>query len=124
MDPNRVGFLGFSAGAMTGLAMTLSSTADDAPAFLAPVYGPMVAVQPPAWAPPMFVALAADDPIFGRQGFGLVESWERTGKPVELHVYDRGGHGFGMGARGTTTEDWMESFQHWLMTSGFLTPRR
>jgi dienelactone hydrolase len=63
VDPDRVGMIGFSAGAMLTLATTLHG--DDAkPAFIGLIYGPLSAVTPPADAPPMFIALAADDPFF------------------------------------------------------------
>jgi acetyl esterase/lipase len=50
----------------------------------------------PADAPPLFIALAADDPFFANGGFGLIDSWRTAKKPVELHLYEQGGHGFGM----------------------------
>jgi acetyl esterase/lipase len=105
---------------MTALSVVLHSSPEEMPAFIAPIYGPMVAVQVPAAAPPMFVGLAFDDPLFGRQGFGLVESWQRANKPVELHVYQKGGHGFGLGNQGTTTIGWPQSFVNWLETNKLL----
>jgi acetyl esterase/lipase len=43
IDPTRIGMMGFSAGAMTTLAVTLQSRPDERPAFVAPIYGPMQA---------------------------------------------------------------------------------
>ena len=64
VDPNRVGMVGFSAGAM--LTMTTAVAGQDAkPAFLGDIYGPMRAMTVPADAPPLFVAVAIDDPLFG-----------------------------------------------------------
>lgn len=113
VDPARVGLLGFSAGAMTAM-LASTATGADRPAFLGYVYGPMGARDVPADAPPMFAALAIDDPLFGGKGFGVVDSWNKARRPVELHAYERGGHGFGMGQPGTTTTLLMEEFYAWL----------
>lgn len=114
IDPARVGMVGFSAGAMTTLNATLVADAAARPAFVGYIYGPMVAVNVPADAPPMFAALALDDGLFGRQGFGIVENWHKAKRPVELHAYERGDHGFGMGLAGTTTTGWLPQFYSWL----------
>lgn len=123
VDPSRVGMVGFSAGAMLTLATALS-TPDVKPAFIASIYGPMTAVTVPADAPPLFDALAADDPIFGNGGFGLIESWKAAGRPVELHYYEQGGHGFGMYPKPTTSTGWFDAFVSWLRMHGMLTPRQ
>ena len=62
IDPNRIGMMGFSAGAGTTMAATLQSK-ENKPAFIAPIYGSLRPVEVPPDAPPMFVALAADDPL-------------------------------------------------------------
>ena len=64
VDPARVGFLGFSAGAITTLSVGVTDDKAARPDFIAPIYGPMYARPVPADAPPMFVAIALDDPIF------------------------------------------------------------
>ncbi|MES1202376.1 MAG: alpha/beta hydrolase [Pseudomonadota bacterium] len=120
VDPNRIGMIGFSAGAGTTMATALNAP-QTRPAFLGSFYGGMNAVQVPADAPPLFVALAADDPLFGGRGFGLVQSWQDAGRPVELHYYQNGGHGFGLGNPGKTSNDWFDTFMHWLDVNGFLT---
>jgi len=119
VDPDRVGMAGFSAGAMTTLATTLSSSSAR-PAFIAAIYGPLTAVEVPADAPPMFVALAADDPLFARSGFGLIEAWRAAGRPVEFHLYQNGGHGFGLGNPGKTSNGWFEVFMRWLEANQLL----
>jgi len=120
VDPHRVGMVGFSAGAMTILGVTLSAQPEAMPAFIAPIYGSLAAVDVPAAAPPMFAAMANDDPLFGRKGFGLIESWQKARRPVEFHLYQRGSHGFGMGARGTTSTGWIDAFYRWLEMNNFL----
>ena len=99
VDPDRIGMIGFSAGAALTMATTLSNR--DAkpeaakPAFIGNIYGSLAAVEVPVDAPPLFAAVAADDPRF-RLNFGLVESWRKANRPVEFHYYEQGGHGFGM----------------------------
>lgn len=120
VDRNRIGMIGFSAGAM--LTMTTALTAPDAqPAFLGNIYGSLGPVTVPANAPPLFVALAADDPLFGNSGFGLIESWRTARRPVEFHLYEQGGHGFGMYPKETTSTGWFEAFVGWLRMHGYLT---
>ncbi|CAN5147313.1 alpha/beta hydrolase [soil metagenome] len=121
VDPDRIGMLGFSAGAMLTLATTLSG--DDAkPAFIGLIYGPMTSVTPPAGAPPMFVALAADDPFFAHSGVGLIDSWRSAGRPVEFHLYEQGGHGFGMYPKTTTSTGWFDAYLRWIGMHGMLKP--
>ncbi|MET0365841.1 MAG: alpha/beta hydrolase [Sphingobium sp.] len=115
VDPARVGFIGFSAGAMTTLAIGLAPDKAVRPDFIAPIYGPMEARAVPADAPPMFNAIALDDPIFAaRKPMGIIQSWRDAGRPVEVHLYERGGHGFGMGARTAAAALWMDEFIAWM----------
>ena len=76
----------------------------------------------PADAPPMFVALAADDPLFGNGGYGLIDSWRAAKRPVEFHLYEQGGHGFGMYQKTTTSTGWFDAFTRWLGMHGMIKP--
>ena len=118
VDTSRIGMMGFSAGAGLTMHCTLNSEVMDF-AFIAPIYGGMGPVEVPEDAPPMFVAIAADDFLFNGD-FGLIKSWYDAGKPVEFHLYQDGGHGFGMGYPGHPTYWWFEVFTHWMDTNGFL----
>lgn len=120
VDPARVGMIGFSAGARTTIRVALDSVPVERPAFIAPIYPPMEKVAAPPDAPPMFVAMASDDPLSGRAGYGLIESWIAARRPVEFHAYQKGGHGFGLGKAGTTSEGWIENLFSWLGSNGFL----
>jgi len=121
IDPARVGMIGFSAGAMTTMATTLGAP-DVRPAFIGPIYGSMEAVKVPSDAPPLFAVLASDDPLFAHKGFGLIDAWQTAGRPVEFHLYEKGGHGFGLGKKGTTSPGWFSAFVSWLDANGFLKP--
>ncbi len=114
IDPQRIGLLGFSAGARTTLGVALANDPAARADFIAPIYGPMTAVTVPENAPPMFAALAVDDALFGDQGYGLVESWHKAKRPVEFHLYEGGGHGFGSAKKGTTSDYWFTNFTDWL----------
>jgi acetyl esterase/lipase len=120
IDPKRVGMLGFSAGAMTTLATTIANAPDARPDFIAPIYGFMTHVTPPPNPPPMFAALASDDPLFGKQGFGLIESWQEVGGAVELHFFEGGGHGFGSQKKDTTSDLWFDQYMAWMKYKGLL----
>ncbi|SDA28455.1 alpha/beta hydrolase [Sphingomonas sp. NFR15] len=122
VDPTRIGMIGFSAGAMTTMAVALAAP-DTKPAFIAPIYGSMEAVPVPADAPPMFAALASDDPLFAHKGFGLIDAWQKANRPVEFHLYEHGGHGFGLGKSGTTSTGWFEAMMQWLDSNGLLARR-
>ncbi len=119
IDPDRIGMVGFSAGAMLTMATALvGETAK--PAFIGDIYGPLAAMTVPDDAPPLFVALAADDPFFANSGFGLIESWRAAKRPVEFHLYEQGGHGFGMYPKETTSTGWFNAFVSWLTMHGML----
>ena len=120
VDPDRIGMIGFSAGAMLTMTTTLNG-GDAKPAFIGSIYGGLAAVDVPADAPPLFVAIAADDPLFPL-GFGLIESWRKANRPVELHFYEQGGHGFGMYQKETTSTGWFNAYVMWLGMHGYLKP--
>jgi len=123
VDPDRIGMIGFSAGAMLTMATTLVGE-DANPAFIANIYGPITKVAVPENAPPLFVALAADDPFFAGSGFGLIESWREADKPVEFHYYEQGGHGFGMYPKETTSTGWFDAYVRWLTMHGMLEAKK
>lgn len=118
VDVQKIGMLGFSAGAMLTMATTLHGE-DAKPAFIGNVYGPISAMPVPADAPPLFVALAADDPFFANSGMGLIDAWRLAGRPVEFHLYEQGGHGFGMYQKTTTSTGWFGDYVRWLQMRGF-----
>jgi dienelactone hydrolase len=124
VDPDRIGMIGFSAGAMLTMSTTLNNPNGDAkPAFIASIYGSFAAVDVPPDAPPLFGALAADDPLLGNTDFGLIVNWHKAHRPVELHYYEQGGHGFGMYPKETTSTGWFDAYVKWLDMHGYLQPK-
>jgi len=118
VDTDRIGMIGFSAGAGLTMHCTLHSNKMKL-AFIGPIYGGMGPVEVPKGAPPMFNAIATDDFLFRGQ-FGVIESWFEAGVPVEFHLYQNGGHGFGLGNPNRTSNGWFPVFVHWLDVNGFL----
>lgn len=119
VDPSRIGMVGFSAGAMLTMTTALSGT-EARPAFVGNIYGPLGAVTVPADAPPLFAAIAADDPLFGKANFAVIDSWRAAGRPVEFHLYEQGGHGFGMYPKATTSTGWFDAFARWMTMHGWM----
>lgn len=118
VDTRRLGMIGFSAGAGLTMHSTLNSESMDL-AFIGPIYGGMGPVDVPKDAPPMFNVIATDDFLFNGQ-FGVIKSWYEAGLPVEFHLYQNGGHGFGLGNPNRTSNRWFDAFIHWLDVNGFL----
>lgn len=114
VDPAKIGVMGLSAGAMAARDMALALAPAPRPAYIGYVYGPMREVKVSNDAAPMFATLTIDDSLFGRDGFGIVDGWRKAGRPVELHVYEKGGHGFGVGVPRTTTVTMLPQFLVWL----------
>ena len=114
IDPTRVGMMGFSAGARLTLATVAIASPQDMPAFAAAIYPPMEGINVPQMAPPLFVTMASDDPLSGKAGHALIQSWIDAGKPVEFHSFQKGGHGFGLGNRANTTNGWIGLLAHWI----------
>jgi acetyl esterase/lipase len=147
VDARRVGVLGFSAGGNVaaslafrgGAAAYPAIDATDSlaarPAFAALIYAAYLdgkglpqGLNAPDYtalvakgAQPVFLAHAKDDdtvPIAGTQR--MAAALQAAGSPVEVHVFDSGGHGFGIAkARGTPAEPWADMFQAWGRAQGF-----
>jgi acetyl esterase/lipase len=120
VDPARVGLMGFSAGAMLGLELALGEDNSARPDFFGLIYGPLSARPVPADAPPAFAILAADDPFFASAGFDLITRYREAGRPVEFHLYEQGGHAFGMRKQGSTSDLWIDQFYAWVKSRGLL----
>jgi acetyl esterase/lipase len=120
VDPRKVGLLGFSSGAQVSRSAALSAKPEGRPDFVGLIYGAMDAVEVTASAPPMFAAIAMDDTTVPNVGFPVVESWRKAKRPVELHAYQTGGHGFAQGGPDATHRLYLDQFAAWLTMQGFL----
>lgn len=76
--------------------------------------------QVTAQTPPTFLVHAADDKTVKVQNsLRFYEACLRQGVPAEMHLYPKGGHGFGM-KNATTKDNWTERLQNWLDANGWL----
>ncbi len=107
---DHVTLLGFSAGGRIAADLALKKGADAAAVIYLPAMDAAVA---PADAPPLFVLAAADDPLGIDGSLDLHRAWRDAGRPVELHLFERGGHGFGMANLGLPVDRWPELFLAW-----------
>ena len=120
---NRVGMIGFSAGAITTMGAALGDDAAARPDFAVPVYGAMIPSQAPkAGAPPLFVVATQDDPqVPPAKSLEIYERWTSAKLPAELHLYEKGGHGFGMRQRSLPADRWPAALEAWLRSRRFMT---
>ncbi len=137
LDLKRIGILGFSAGGEVVAMVVYGPTAGDAGAadvidrascradFQVSIYpGPLgVPAGPvPADAPPAFFLVANDDTSHVKPVLDQLAKYEEAKLPVEVHLYARGAHGFGMGGRSklASIKTWTQRLTDWLGDNGFL----
>ena len=120
VSPNRIGFMGFSAGAMVTSGAVLQQDSAGRPNFAAMIYGGPFGVIPkiPAKLPPLFLAWAQDDAVAGDFVRKFYDALTRAGQRPEIHIYSAGGHGFGLKKQGTTSDHWLDDFYNWLDAQG------
>ena len=119
---DRIGIIGFSAGGTVTASSAFNYTKENRPDFVAPVYAFMPDslqgnVAPDA--PPMFLVCATDDQLgLTPHSIGLYNKWYAAKHSVEMHLYAKGGHGFGMNVQHIPTDKWIERFYDWLSWLG------
>ena len=119
IDTARVGIIGFSAGGT--VALRAAATPDPAarPDFVVSAYSSFIGREVPVGAPPCYLVVAADDSLALDWCIDAARTWASVGAPVELHMYESGGHGFGLGHPGSPSEVWTEHVRGWLSTRNF-----
>lgn len=124
VSPDRVGIIGFSAGGGVTAGVAFHYKPEGRPAFVAPIYaggGMSKDVPVPTDAPPMFIAAATDDSLgLAPESIALYQRWTDAHKSAELHMYAKGGHGFGMRKHDLPTDHWIDRFADWLELQGWL----
>ncbi|MDP1587686.1 MAG: alpha/beta hydrolase fold domain-containing protein, partial [Prosthecobacter sp.] len=132
LDPNRVGLLGFSAG-----GNLLAHIACDRPAAAAlPNFGVMIygggfldskdparlkaGFTVPADAPPLFIACAHDDGQNPVASTLLYLEYKKHKIPAELHLFTKGGHGFGMRDNKQPINAWPKRCAEWMSAMGWM----
>ena len=134
VDPKRVGMIGFSAGGeVTALAGTRfdpgSESAPDAidrqssrPDFLVLVYPGFrpESLKVTKETPPTFLVHADDDRLSAERSAAFYLALKKAGVSGELHVYARGGHGFGMRDNRQPVSSWPARLEEWMTDRGFM----
>jgi acetyl esterase/lipase len=137
LDTNRIGVLGFSAGGEVEALLVYSPTDGDPSAadtidrmncrtdfqmviYPGPLGTPTNAI--PADAPPAFFVIANDDTAHMKPVLAQLQEYEAAKRPVEVHIYAQGAHGFNMGNRSklASIHDWPQRMADWLADNGFL----
>ncbi len=134
IDPNRTGYIGFSAGSNMGRLVAANAGPGDPaaadpidklssrPDYLVLVYGPgrVTPGENLKNFPPTFLLSAAADPGAANGSAQLFIDLNRAGATAEIHIYQKGRHGFGTGYANGTFSDWMGRLEHFLKQGGFL----
>jgi acetyl esterase/lipase len=124
VNPDRIGIIGFSAGGTVVASVAYNYTPETRPNFVAPIYLQYewaIKDGVPADAPPMFILAATDDPLgLAPHSVALYRDWTAAKKPAELHLFSKGGHGFGMRKQNLPSDRWIERFGDWLEAQGWL----
>ena len=124
IDTNRVGLMGFSSGGVLAANVAYNFIPEAKPDFVAPIYSVITTIERPGVrpdAPPLFIAAATDDqfaPV--SNSIALYNDWMNAKRPVELHIYSKGGHGL----YGLPAANWIIRFEEWLDGLGYLKPRQ
>ncbi len=145
INPDRIGFLGFSAGGHLAVGMALAANQrsytihqdldveDATPNFVVPVY-PAYLVDPgdpqrlradlkvTRAAPPLCLVHAHDDkgPSTSAGSALLYLEYKRLDLPAELHIYSKGGHGFGLKPLTLPAADWLQRVVEWMGAMGWM----
>jgi acetyl esterase/lipase len=118
IDPGKIGFMGFSAGGTVTMSVMLSAPQQFKPDFVAPIYlynNAVLGAEMPNKMTPIFVAVASDDQLkFVPHSIKVYQDWMNAKHPAELHIYENGGHGFGIKKNNTSSDQWSADFKNWL----------
>jgi acetyl esterase/lipase len=124
LDSNKVGIMGFSAGGSVATACAFDYSSENRPNFVAPIYAyvpPTLSLNVLKDAPHLFIAAASDDELhLVPMSITLYNKWLAAGRDAEIHIYSKGGHGFGMNKQHQPSDTWIERFGDWLKIQGLL----
>ena len=142
LNPERIGICGFSAGgqaaALTALfgnertyeAVDATDRVACRPDFALLIYPAYLTdqsktklhsdVEVTAEAPPIFLVHAWDDPVTAQSSLLLASALKQVKVPAELHLFVRGGHGYGLRRTEEPVTRWPEQAAAWLKSQGLL----
>lgn len=124
LSAHRLGMIGFSAGAMTVMNVAVARDRAERPDFAASMYGALLTSDPPPrGAPPLFIVAAQDDDqVSAEKSAEIFQRWTAAGLSAELHLYEKGGHGFAFRAHHLPSDHWPDVFRAWLKARGYAAP--
>ena len=127
IDPGRVGMLGFSAGGHLTAACSNSAERPDFSILVYPAYlfkpGSIELVDKikiDENTPPAFVVQTKDDKKYYRSSLAYAAALDAQGIPVEIHLFAKGGHGYGLRPSSHPVSKWPALCEAWMRESGFL----
>jgi len=119
IKPDHIGIMGFSAGGMLTLGDAMKYDKESRPDFAGAIYAPWTGGDVPADAPPLFALAAGDDKLASPGSIQTYNVWKAANKDAELHIYSKGGHGFGMQKKGLPVDSWIDRFYDWMKAHNF-----
>ncbi|WP_432709959.1 alpha/beta hydrolase [Pedobacter sp.] len=124
INPGKIGFMGFSAGGTVTMSVAIMGKGVTQPNFIAPIYTYLSAAignQVPKEKMPAFLAAASNDGLgLAPHTIEIYNKWLAAGQEVELHIYEKGDHGFGMSKQGLPSDTWIDRFGDWLQSKGLI----
>ncbi|HUD47668.1 MAG TPA: alpha/beta hydrolase [Candidatus Baltobacteraceae bacterium] len=142
IDPRRIGIMGFSAGGHLSAAASTRfekrtyepvDEADQAscrpdfamliyPAYLTREHGPELApdLTVTSNTPPTFIVQAEDDPVHVENSLFYYLALKKAKVPAEMHLFAKGGHGYGLRESGQAVISWPKRAEEWMRGLGVL----
>jgi len=133
IKPEKIGIMGFSAGGVPVAFTTIVSKRSYEPVdqydkvsfianFAAPIYigGMPEKASISKQTPPFFMVIAHDDKY---SSLNVVETYvalKKGGASAELHIYESGGHGYGLRKTGLPVSSWPERMKEWMLRLNLL----
>ena len=124
VEPNKIGFMGFSAGGTLTMSVVYNATDENQPNFVAPIYPyekAIIGSSVPSVKTPIFIAAASDDDLgLATHSVHIYLKWLDAKQPAELHMYEKGKHGFGTKKQALPVDSWVDRFGDWLQMQGLI----
>jgi acetyl esterase/lipase len=142
IDPKRIGIMGFSAGGHLSAAASTrfekrsyepGDEADQAscrpdfvmliyPAYLTRQQGPELSPELTITSntPPTFLCQTEDDPVHVENSLYYFLALKKAHIPAEMHLFAKGGHGYGLRESGQAVTSWPKLAEEWLRGLGVL----